>query len=88
MQPRALDEKVAPIQEAETAIFMDDLLRDPSGFYNHVKRTTASTANIVVWGHRGPTYDDFWGSVSLRPPSNPFKANHLVVRVQSPGKVL
>ncbi|KAF4539242.1 Cytochrome p450 protein [Lasiodiplodia theobromae] len=81
LSPRALDEKVAPIQEAETAIFMNDLLRDPSGFYNHVKRTTASTANIVVWGHRGPTYDDFWGSCvykalekyseALEPGANP-----------------
>ncbi|OJD28633.1 cytochrome p450 [Diplodia corticola] len=81
LSPRNLDDKVSPIQESEAAVFLADLLRTPTGFYNHVKRTTASTANIIVWGHHGATYDDFWGncvykamekySEALEPGANP-----------------
>ncbi|GME53521.1 Cytochrome p450 protein [Neofusicoccum parvum] len=81
LAPRMLDDKVSPIQEAETSVLLSDLLKAPAGFYNHVKRTTASAANIVVWGHRGATYDDFWGSCvykamekyseALEPGANP-----------------
>ena len=47
-------------------ILLSHLLSTPANFYNDVRRTTASVANIIVWGHRGQTYEDFWGSVRFR----------------------
>ncbi|KAK7732983.1 hypothetical protein SLS57_000927 [Botryosphaeria dothidea] len=64
--PRTLDAKVAPLQEAENAVLLHDLLRTPADFSQHVKRTAVSVANIIVWGHRGPTFDSFWGGTPYR----------------------
>lgn len=44
---------------------MNDLIRDPANFYNHIKRVTASIACILVYGQRAPSYEDFWGHVSI-----------------------
>jgi hypothetical protein len=43
---------------------MHQLLTDPDNFYNHVKRTTSSISCILIYGQRGPTYENFWGHVS------------------------
>lgn len=48
------------------AVLLHDLLRTPSDFSQHVKRTAVSVANIIVWGHRGPTFDSFWGGTPYR----------------------
>lgn len=76
-----LDDKIQPIQEAEVSVLLQDLIQNPEDFYHHMQRATASVANIVVWGHRGKTYEDFWGSCvyhameqyseSLEPGANP-----------------
>jgi cytochrome P450 len=76
-----LDDKIQPIQEAEVSVLLKDLAENPKDFYHHMQRATASVANIVVWGHRGKTYEDFWGScvyeamdqysASLEPGANP-----------------
>ncbi|KAL5352910.1 hypothetical protein ACLOAV_002858 [Pseudogymnoascus australis] len=58
--PKQLDEKHFKVQEAEAAMLMSDLLIDPKGFYNHVRRYTASVASVLVFGHRGPTFESFW----------------------------
>lgn len=42
---------------------MTDLLDDPIGFYEHIKRYTASVATTVVYGYRASTADSFWGRV-------------------------
>ncbi|KAF2182292.1 cytochrome P450 [Zopfia rhizophila CBS 207.26] len=60
LAPRVLDEKVAPIQEAEISQLMHDLLETPDQFSNHMKRATASVASIVLYGFRAPTFDNFW----------------------------
>ncbi|GME65473.1 cytochrome p450 [Neofusicoccum parvum] len=61
LSPRLLDANVAPLQEAEMAILLHDLLRTPNKFFDHIKRSTGSVANIIIWGHRGATYESFWG---------------------------
>ncbi|GME35082.1 cytochrome p450 [Neofusicoccum parvum] len=61
MSPQFLDAKVAPLQEAENAVMLHDLVKSPEKFSEHVKRTTISVANMIIWGHRGPTFDNFWG---------------------------
>jgi len=62
-------------------VLLQDLVNTPEDFYHHMQRATASVANIVVWGHRGKTYEDFWGSCvykamdqyseALEPGANP-----------------
>lgn len=47
---------------------MNDLLDDPEGFYDHVRRYTASVASALAFGHRGPTFHSFWGHVRNPPP--------------------
>ncbi|EAW15397.1 cytochrome P450 [Aspergillus fischeri NRRL 181] len=59
--PKNLDEKHFLVQEAEGLILLNDLLRDTEGFYNHVRRYTASVASALAFGHRGPTFESFWG---------------------------
>ncbi|EXJ84074.1 hypothetical protein A1O3_04741 [Capronia epimyces CBS 606.96] len=65
--PKMLDEKHFKVQEAEGIVLMNDLLRDPDNFFNHIRRYTASVAATLVYGQRGATFDSFWGHV--REPS-------------------
>lgn len=44
---------------------MTQLLKSPEGFFNHIKRYTASVATSITYGVRGATYDSFWANVSL-----------------------
>ncbi|TVY37467.1 Cytochrome P450 monooxygenase [Lachnellula occidentalis] len=79
--PRILDEKAAVVQDAEVTVLMHQLLTDPDNFYNHVKRTTSSISCILIYGQRGPTYENFWGHAvydaldlfgeALEPGANP-----------------
>ncbi|KAK7206979.1 putative cytochrome P450 oxidoreductase [Myxozyma melibiosi] len=59
--PKNLDEKHFKVQEAEAAVLMNDLLTQPDNFFNSVRRYTASVASALAFGHRGPTFDSFWG---------------------------
>ncbi|KAH1633924.1 hypothetical protein KXX39_008953 [Aspergillus fumigatus] len=56
-----LDGELGLVQEAEVAMFIQDLLTTPDQFFFHIKRTVASIANILVWGFRAPSYEDWWG---------------------------
>lgn len=47
-----LDGELGLVQEAEVAMFIQDLLTTPDQFFFHIKRTVASIANILVWGFR------------------------------------
>jgi cytochrome P450 len=58
--PKQLDEKHFKVQEAEATMLMADLLNEPKGFYNHIRRYTASVASVLVFGSRGPTFESFW----------------------------
>ncbi|KIW75333.1 hypothetical protein Z517_10074 [Fonsecaea pedrosoi CBS 271.37] len=59
--PKMLDEKHFRVQEAEGIVLMNDLLNHPDGFFNHIRRYTASVAATLVYGQRGATFDSFWG---------------------------
>ncbi|KAH7058619.1 cytochrome P450 [Macrophomina phaseolina] len=59
--PRVLDTKVAPLQEAENVLLLQDLLHDPASFSSHIQRATVSVANTLVWGHRASSSSTFWG---------------------------
>ncbi|KAH3196234.1 hypothetical protein LV164_002689 [Aspergillus fumigatus] len=62
LSPSQLDGELCwMVQEAEVAMFIQDLLTTPDQFFFHVKRTVASIANILVWGFRAPSYEDWWG---------------------------
>ncbi|KAK8159123.1 cytochrome P450 [Phyllosticta citrichinensis] len=62
LSPRTLDDKGGKfVTLHEMSVLLLDLLKSPEDFYKHVKRTTCSVANVVVWGHRAATYDEFWG---------------------------
>ncbi|KAJ5797968.1 uncharacterized protein N7503_007264 [Penicillium pulvis] len=61
--PKNLDEKHYLVQEAEATVLLNDLLSAPDGFFNHVRRYTASSASVLAFGHRGATFDSFWGHV-------------------------
>ncbi|EXJ82881.1 hypothetical protein A1O3_06697 [Capronia epimyces CBS 606.96] len=71
--PRMLDEKAAVVQDAEVTVLMYQLLTDPENFYNHVRRTTSSISCILIYGQRGPTFENFWGHFgeALEPGANP-----------------
>ncbi|KAL1969797.1 hypothetical protein VTN77DRAFT_7306 [Rasamsonia byssochlamydoides] len=60
--PAVLDGEAAPQQEAEAIIALNDFLCTPERFYNHIRRVTASTVSILVFGQRGATSDSFWAS--------------------------
>ncbi|KAF2500783.1 putative cytochrome P450 oxidoreductase [Lophium mytilinum] len=59
--PLILDEKVAPVQDAEVTVLLNDLLERPRDIYYHMRRLTSSIATILVFGQRATTYEDFWG---------------------------
>lgn len=40
--PKQLDEKHFKVQEAEATLLMADMLNDPKGFYNHIRRDRKS----------------------------------------------
>ncbi|KAF2774012.1 putative cytochrome P450 oxidoreductase [Teratosphaeria nubilosa] len=61
--PKNLDEKHFKVQEAEATVLLNDLLKTPTDFFNHVRRYTASSATVLAFGHRGPSFDSFWGHV-------------------------
>ncbi|KAI1613904.1 cytochrome P450 [Exophiala viscosa] len=81
LSPKMLEDKVGHIQDAESVVLLADILNNPDGYYNHIRRTTSSVASAVVWGHRGPTMKSFWAhavydamdnySAALEPSANP-----------------
>ncbi|KAJ5471482.1 hypothetical protein N7530_008839 [Penicillium desertorum] len=62
LSPTQVEGKLREIQEAETSILIRDLISTPQMFFEHVKRTTVSIADIITWGFRAPTYDNWWAS--------------------------
>lgn len=44
---------------------MESLFEDPQNFIKLVRRYTASSASSIIYGQRAPTYESFWGHVSL-----------------------
>ena len=46
-------------------VLLNDLAENPKGFFDHVRRYTASSASVLAFGHRGPTFESFWGHVCI-----------------------
>jgi hypothetical protein len=49
-------------------VLMTDLLGTPDGFFNHVRRYTASVVTSVTYGFRGATFESFWAHVGVIHP--------------------
>ncbi|KAI8221561.1 Cytochrome P450 monooxygenase patH [Colletotrichum sp. SAR 10_86] len=48
---------VLPVQGAEATQTLSDLLRDPAGYYDHVRRYTTAVVLAAVYGVRGARFD-------------------------------
>ncbi|KAI8302084.1 Cytochrome P450 monooxygenase patH [Colletotrichum sp. SAR11_59] len=48
---------VLPVQDAEATQTLSDLLRDPAGYYDHVRRYTTAVVLAAVYGVRGARFD-------------------------------
>ena len=42
---------------------MNNLLDSPEGFYDHIRRYTASVASSLTYGYRAATIASFWAYV-------------------------
>lgn len=79
--PNVLDRSAAKVQDAEVTVLIKTLLDTPENFYNHIKRVTSSISCILIYGQRGPTFENFWGHAvydalnlfgeALEPGANP-----------------
>lgn len=49
------------IKDKRNALLLHDLIKNPDKFSEHIRRAAVSVANIIIWGHRGPTFESFWG---------------------------
>lgn len=50
-------DKLLPLQEAEARQTMLQLVHDPCGYYNHIRRYTTAVILASVYGQRGPSFD-------------------------------
>lgn len=50
-------ERLLPLQEAEAAQTMFQLIQDPQGYYNHIRRYTTAVILASVYGQRGARFD-------------------------------
>ncbi|KAJ2894350.1 putative cytochrome P450 oxidoreductase [Zalerion maritima] len=71
--PKQLDEKHFKVQEAEATVLMKNLLQSPEGFYQDVRRYTASVATSITYGFRAKSYGSFWAHWTevMEPGANP-----------------
>ncbi|KAF4840349.1 Cytochrome P450 monooxygenase yanC [Colletotrichum siamense] len=78
---KRLDEQHFRVQEAEATVLMTNLLDSPDGFYNHIRRYTASVVTSITYGFRAASFESFWGhgvydvmtkwTASMEPGANP-----------------
>ncbi|PVH69785.1 cytochrome P450 [Cadophora sp. DSE1049] len=68
-----LDQKHFKVQEAEATVLMNNLLDSPEGFYDHIRRYTASVASSLTYGYRAATFQSFWAywTAAMEPGANP-----------------
>ncbi|KAF5020201.1 hypothetical protein F66182_7766 [Fusarium sp. NRRL 66182] len=50
-------DRLLPLQEAETTQTMFQLLQDPDGYYDHIRRYTTAVILASVYGQRGSSFD-------------------------------
>ncbi|KAK2005730.1 cytochrome P450 2D18 [Colletotrichum eremochloae] len=62
--PKRLDSDMKPVQEAEVARLMFDLMEKPEQFHECIQRTTASISSITLFGHQAPDRGSFWADIS------------------------
>ncbi|KAK1722091.1 cytochrome P450 [Colletotrichum lupini] len=68
-----LDEQHFRVQEAEATVLMTRLLDKPEGFFNEIRRYTASVVTSITYGFRAPDMNSFWGhwTASMEPGAAP-----------------
>ncbi|KAF2827089.1 cytochrome P450 oxidoreductase-like protein [Ophiobolus disseminans] len=81
LSPKNLDGTWNNIQEAEINQMMLDLLDQPEDFRSSVQRVSASIASTILYGHRAPTWENFWAS-------EVHYTTDLLVKALSPGSYL
>ncbi|EXF82196.1 cytochrome P450 2D18 [Colletotrichum fioriniae PJ7] len=71
--PKKLDEQHFRVQEAEATVLMTRLLDKPEGFFNEIRRYTASVVTSITYGFRAPDMNSFWGhwTASMEPGAAP-----------------
>ncbi|KAF5230354.1 hypothetical protein FANTH_13879 [Fusarium anthophilum] len=93
--PTNLDTVLQPVQVAEISQLMADLLTTPQSFHKSVKRTIASISTIILYGHRAPDMESFWGSAVYRSvdevnkaitPGTYFPSNHFPLLTLLPDR--
>ncbi|KAK5653767.1 hypothetical protein OQA88_7924 [Cercophora sp. LCS_1] len=50
-------DKLLPLQNAEATQTMYELVQDPAGYYDHIRRYTTAVILASVYGQRGKTFD-------------------------------
>ncbi|KFY55956.1 hypothetical protein V496_06863 [Pseudogymnoascus sp. VKM F-4515 (FW-2607)] len=60
LNPKTLDEKHFKVQEAESILFMNNLLDDPDQIFEWAKLYSTSVASIIAWGFRAKDFNSFW----------------------------
>ncbi|EXJ93256.1 hypothetical protein A1O3_01813 [Capronia epimyces CBS 606.96] len=60
LNPQNLDTKHFRVQEAESILFMNNLLQHPSRSFDHARLYASSVAAILVWGFRAKDFNSFF----------------------------
>ncbi|KAK5280843.1 hypothetical protein LTR07_010027 [Exophiala xenobiotica] len=60
LNPQNLDKKHFRVQEAESILFMNNLVHHPNKAFDYARLYASSVAAILVWGFRAKDFDSFF----------------------------
>lgn len=60
LNPKNLDEKHFRVQEAESTVFLNNLLKDPDRIFDYARLYASSVAAILTWGFRAKDLSSFF----------------------------
>ncbi|KIW33913.1 uncharacterized protein PV07_00727 [Cladophialophora immunda] len=60
LNPKNLDEKHFQVQEAEAAVFMNNLVHHPTKSFDYARLYASSVAAILAWGFRAKDFQSFF----------------------------
>ncbi|KAK5721161.1 hypothetical protein LTR17_014802 [Elasticomyces elasticus] len=60
LNPKNLDEKHFRVQEAESTVLLNNLVRDPDRIFDYARLYAASVAAILTWGFRAKDLSSFF----------------------------
>lgn len=60
LNPKNLDEKHFRVQEAESTVFMNNLLHHPNQSFDYARLYASSVASILSWGFRAKDFESFF----------------------------